>query len=217
MIRVALVDDHSLVRAGMKALVLEQAGYEVVAEGADGLDVEGIVERTSPDILILDISMKRRSGLDVLDSVMARFPALRVLILSMHMGAEYVLGALRQGASGYLIKDAAVQELGLAMGALMRGERYLSPGIAQMVIQSALHVDAAPVAEAQSSTLTPRQSEVLRLLARGCSTRDMAHGLGLSIKTIETHRAQIMERLAVRDVPSLVRYAIRTGLVRLDE
>lgn len=210
--RVALVDDHGLVRAGLKALVQDQPGYEVVAEGGDGGDVESILEQVRPDILLLDISMKQMSGLDVLRRWRTRFPEVQILMLSMHATSDYVLEALRLGARGYLLKDAAAQELELALRALSRDESYLSPGVAQAVIQSAV-VDGRPRETATPSALTPRQTEILRLIARGCSTRDIASGLGLSVKTIDTHRSQIMDRLDLHDVPSLVLYAVRTGLI----
>ncbi|WP_462383739.1 response regulator [Pseudomonas sp. Marseille-QA0892] len=218
--RVALVDDHSLVRAGLKALVQDQPGYEVVAEGGDGTEVETILETAKPDILLLDISMKQMSGLDVLRQWRSRFPEVQVLVLSMHATGDYVLEALRLGARGYLLKDAAAQELELALKALARNESYLSPGIAQTVIQSAVvdgrGIETSP-SPALQPALTPRQTEILRLIARGCSTRDIAQGLGLSVKTIETHRSQIMDRLRLHDVPSLVLYAVRTGLVSPDD
>ncbi|WP_434456566.1 response regulator transcription factor [Stutzerimonas urumqiensis] len=214
--RVALIDDHGLVRAGLKALVKDQPGYEVVAEGDDGSDVEAILKQARPDILLLDISMKQMSGLDVLRRWRLLYPDVQVLMLSMHTNAEYVLEALRLGARGYLLKDAAAQELELALRALSRNESYLSPGIAQTVIQSAV-LDSREPNVASPSILTPRQTEILRLIARGCSTREIAEGLGLSVKTIETHRSQIMDRLNVHDVPSLVLYAVRTGLVNPDD
>jgi DNA-binding NarL/FixJ family response regulator len=215
--RVALVDDHGLVRAGLKALVQDQPGYEVVAEGGDGCDVEAILEQARPDILLLDISMKQMSGLDVLRRWRSAYPNVQVLILSMHATADYVLEALRLGARGYLLKDAAAQELELALRALSRNESYLSPGIAQTVIQSAVLDTRDRDVVSVPSLLTPRQTEILRLIARGCSTRDIADGLRLSIKTIETHRSQIMDRLDLHDVPSLVLYAVRTGLVNADD
>lgn len=214
--RVALVDDHGLVRAGLKALVQDQPGYQVVAEGDDGGDVEPILKHARPDILLLDISMKRMSGLDVLRRWRELYPDVQVLVLSMHATPEYVLEALRLGARGYLLKDAAAQELELALRALSRDESYLSPGIAQTVIQSAL-LDNRESAAVAPSVLTPRQTEILRLIARGCSTREIAEGLSLSVKTIETHRSQLMDRLNVHDVPSLVLYAVRTGLISPDD
>lgn len=214
--RVALIDDHGLVRAGLRALVQDQPGYEVVAEGADGSEVHGILTRLKPDILLLDISMKHMSGLDALRQWRAEFPNVQILILSMHTTADYVLQALRLGASGYLLKDAAAQELELALGALSRNESYLSPGIAQTVIQSAV-IEGGQRTQPAAPSLTPRQLEILRLIVRGVSTRDIANGLGLSVKTVDAHRAQIMDRLNLRDVPSLVLYALRKGLVSQED
>lgn len=214
----ALVDDHAIVRAGLRALVEDVSGYKVVAEGEDGKDVERILSEVSPDILLLDISMKHMSGLDALQAWCAAFPHVQILILSMHATADYVLAALKLGAKGYLLKDAAAEELELALRALSRQESYLSPGISQLVIQSAIIPKAPlPTDTDKASELTPRQNEILRLLARGCSTRMIAEGLGISIKTVETHRSQIMDRLNLHDVPSLVLYAIRTGLISPDD
>lgn len=217
-VRVAIVDDHFLVRAGLKALIAGLPSYEVVAEGEDGSDAEQIVSQAKPDILLLDITMRHLGGLDVLPALRASHPQLRVLMLSMHSTPDYVMRALNLGAAGYLIKNAYASELEMALDALSHGESYLSPAIARVVIARATEEMPVPVpAPAMLNPLTPRQGEVLRLLARGCSTRDMAQGLSLSVKTVETHRAQIMERLQIHDVPSLVRYAIRAGLVALDE
>ncbi len=210
--RVALIDDHGLVRAGLRALVQDQPGYEVVAEGADGSEVHTILTELKPDILLLDISMKHMSGLDALRQWRTEFPNVQILILSMHTTPDYVLQALRLGASGYLLKDAAAQELEMALKALSRNESYLSPGIAQTVIQSAV-IEGGPREQPSAPALTPRQVEILRLIVRGVSTRDIAGGLGLSVKTVDAHRAQIMDRLNLRDVPSLVLYALRKGLV----
>jgi DNA-binding NarL/FixJ family response regulator len=215
--RVALIDDHALVRAGLRSLVEDQPGYEVVAEGGDGSDVERILKNDKPDILLLDISMKHLSGLDALRQWREQYPEVQILMLSMHATPDYVLAALRLGARGYLLKDAAAQELDLALQALARDESYLSPGIAQTVIQSAI-VEGRPRENSGSgAVLTPRQTEILRLIARGCSTRDIAQGLGLSVKTVDTHRAQIMDRLNLHDVPSLVLYAVRKGLISPDD
>jgi len=214
--RVALIDDHGLVRAGLRALVQDQPGYEVVAEGADGSEVHGILTQLKPDILLLDISMKHMSGLDALRQWRTEFPNVQFLILSMHTTPDYVLQALRLGASGYLLKDAAAQELELALRALSRNESYLSPGIAQTVIQSAV-IEGGQREQPGAPSLTPRQVEILRLIVRGVSTRDIASGLGLSVKTVDAHRAQIMDRLKLRDVPSLVLYALRKGLVSTDD
>ena len=215
--RVALVDDHALVRAGLKALVEDQPGHIVVAEGSDGREVEAILAQARPDVLLLDINMKYLNGLDALQQIHTRFPDLQVLILSMHDTPDYVLAALRLGARGYLLKDAAAQELNLALQALTRNESYLSPGVAQTVIQSAI-IERLPGGKTTTTpALTLRQTEILRLIARGCSTKDIGQGLGISIKTVEAHRSQIMDRLNLHDIPSLVLYAVREGLVNPED
>ncbi|MFC3608243.1 response regulator transcription factor [Stutzerimonas tarimensis] len=217
--RVALVDDHAVVRAGLKALVEDQPGYRVVAEGIDGADVECILSEVRPDILLLDLSMAQVSGLDALRQWRDLLPEVQILALSMHACADYVLAALKFGAQGYLLKDAAPHELPLALRALSRNQAYLSPGISRTVIQSAVIAPApgTPRPPPPPSPLTPRQTEILRLICRGCSTRTIAEGLGLSVKTVDAHRAQMMERLGLRDIPSLVLYALRQGLVSLDD
>lgn len=215
--RVALVDDHALIRGGIRALINSLEGFEVVAEGSDGDEVFSILKTASPDILILDLNMKKVGGLAVMEDISKYHPQVRVLVLSMHTDTENVLSTLRLGAKGYLIKDAAVVEIELALKALMRNEQYLSSGIVQAVVQSAMTVPKSDPEELVQSVLTKRQTEILRLICRGCSARDIAQGLGLSIKTVETHRAQIMQRLDIHDVPSLVVYAIRNGLICLQD
>lgn len=208
---VVLIDDHTLVRAGLRALIEDLPGFRVVAEGAEGDAAVELLARHHPDVLIMDISMPRRSGLEALTRVRAEFPQIPVIMLSMHATREYVIGAIRAGASAYLLKEAAEVELALALEAVLAGQRYLSPKISGEVIDSLLQ----PAAEA--SPLTQRQREVLRLLALGRSTKEIAHELQLSAKTVESHRAQIMERLAIRDVAGLVVYAIRQGIIAIDE
>lgn len=208
--RVVLVDDHTLVRAGLRALIEDLPGFAVIAEGADGEQALALVQEHCPDVLIMDISMQRMSGLQALVQVRAVLPQLPVVILSMHATREFVIGAVRAGASAYLLKDAAEIELGLALQAVLGGQQYLSPKISGEVISALLQ----PSAEA--TPLTERQREVLRLLALGRATKEIAYELHLSVKTVESHRAQVMERLAIRDVAGLVVYAIRNGIIDID-
>ncbi|MDG9922117.1 MULTISPECIES: response regulator transcription factor [unclassified Pseudomonas] len=210
-VRVVLVDDHELVRAGIRSLLVE-AGYEVVAEGNDGDQVEGLIDRHSPDVLLLDLTMRRCSGLEALTRVRSRWPELPVILLSMHDTRDYVIKAMQMGASGYLLKDAAVIELQLALQAVLEGHRYLSPRVAGQVIDA-----AAGQAEAPLEQLTNRQQEVLYWLAKGKSNKEIAFILNLSVKTVDTHRAQIMDRLGIRDLAGLVLYALRRGIIKLDE
>jgi DNA-binding NarL/FixJ family response regulator len=212
-IRVLLADDHSLVRAGIRSLLGAMAEVQVVGEASSGEEALELAGREQPDVVLMDIAMKGITGLEAATRMRDRHPSVRVVILSMHSGEEYVLQALRAGAAGYLLKDAATGELELALRSVMRGESWLSPAVSRQVVEG--YVQRAG-AEAPPDVLTARQREVLRLVAGGKSTKEIAFFLNLSVKTVETHRAQIMERLGIRDVPGLVRYALRTGLVPPD-
>jgi DNA-binding NarL/FixJ family response regulator len=212
-VRVALADDHHLVRAGIRSILEGVAGVEVVGEADDGTQALQLAAERAPDVLLLDIALPGINGLDVAARVRREHEGVRVVILSMHANEEYVAQALRSGAAGYLLKDSTVPELELAIAAVMRGETYLSPAVSRHVVEA--FVRAAP-ADGPLEALSPRQRDVLRRIAEGRSTRDIARELGLSVKTVETHRAHLMDRLDIRDVAGLVRYAIRTGLVRPD-
>ncbi|MCY1362705.1 Transcriptional regulatory protein DegU [compost metagenome] len=193
--------------------MLIEAGYDVVAEGADGDQVEALVEAHSPDVLLLDLTMRRCSGLEALTIVRSRWQDLPVILLSMHDTRDYVVKAMQMGATGYLLKDAAVVELQLSIEAVIGGHRYLSPRVAGQVIDAL----SRPAVEAPVEQLTGRQQEVLYWLARGKSNKEIAFILNLSAKTVDTHRAQIMDRLGIRDLAGLVRYALRRGIIKLDE
>lgn len=213
-----LVDDHSLIRAGVRALVMDLPGYAVIGEANDGTRLLELVERLRPDIVLLDISMKNTSGLDALRQLKQVQPHSKVLILSMHTDPALIMQALESGAHGYLLKDATPTELEHALEALRNNERYLSPAIAHTVINQALtRVQKHHPDPAQAHNLTARQLEILRLIVRGKSTREIANGLSLSIKTVETHRAQIMKRLQIHDVAGLVLFAVREQIISLDD
>ena len=209
-LRVLLADDHALVRAGMRSLLRDIESVEVVGEAADGAQALALAERERPDVVLLDIAMKGMNGLEAAARFRELHPGIKVIILSMHASEEYVLQALRAGAAAYLIKDSATAELEIALRSVMRGETYLSPAISRQVVEGYVQRVGAGAGE---DPLTPRQREVLKRIAEGRSTKEIAFELGLSVKTVETHRAQIMERLGIRDVAGLVRYAMRTGLV----
>jgi DNA-binding NarL/FixJ family response regulator len=209
-LRVLLADDHALVRAGMRSLLRDIEGVEVVGEAGDGAEALAMAARTHPDVVLLDIAMRGMGGLEAAARFREQHAGVRVIILSMHASEEYVLQALRAGAAAYLIKDSATAELELALKSVMRGETYLSPAISRQVVEGYVQRMGAGAA---ADPLTPRQREVLKGIAEGRSTKRIALDLGLSVKTVETHRAQIMERLGIRDVAGLVRYAMRTGLV----
>ncbi len=208
LIRVLLADDHTLVRAGLRALLDAMPDVKVVAEASDGREAARLAELHKPSIALLDISMPVMTGLLALREIRVSSPDTRVVLLSMYNETEYVTEAIRSGAAGYLIKDAAVGELAQAIAAVQRGDTYLSPSVSRKLAEA--FVNRTEPAEA---SLTARQTEVLRLVARGQSSKEIARKLDLSIKTVETHRSQIMDRLNIRDLAGLVRYAIRNQII----
>jgi DNA-binding NarL/FixJ family response regulator len=221
-IRILLVDDHHLVRAGLRTLLQQMAGAEVIGEASDGREALEKIKADPPDVVLMDITMAEMNGLVATAQVTHDFPQVRVVMLSMHANKEYVTQALQAGAAGYLLKDAAPTELELAIRAVMRGEKYLSPAISTHVIADYLQrasggtLHRAEVDNSPHDPLTLRQREILQLIAEGNTTKEIAAKLTLSVKTVETHRTQLMERLDIHDIAGLVRYAIRTGLVTPD-
>lgn len=214
--RILLADDHALVRAGIRELVQKISGIEVIGEASGGRQALELIESLSPDLVLLDIGMKELNGLEVAARVNRDFPKVKTLILSMHNNEEYVLRALRVGASGYMLKDSAIAELQLAIDAVRNNKTYLSPSISRNAIDNYLNRTSAPGKSTALEQLTPRQREILQLIAEGRSTKEIAGDLNLSAKTVETHRAQLMERLDIYDVASLVRYAMRVGLIQAE-
>ncbi len=210
-LRVLLAEDHGLVRAGIRSLLKDIPGVEVVAEAGDGREALEKARSHPPDLVLMDIAMPGLNGLEAAARLSKECPHVHVILLSMYDNEEYVLRALRAGVSGYLLKDAATAELELAIRAVARGETYLSPSISKRVIDD--YLSRVRPKEGPLERLTPRQREVLQLLAEGRSMKEVASLLNVSVKTVETHRAQLMDRLGVRDVPGLVRCAMRLGLI----
>ena len=213
MTRIVLVDDHTLVRAGLRSLLESFPNLEVAAKAGDDASNLEAIRQHRPDVVIADVAMEGMSGLELAERVHAEMPGIRIIMLSMFSSDEFVMRALRAGASAYLLKDAAAAELEVALAAVMRGETYFSPGASKRLVERVLDpkVTAGPLA-----ALTPRQREILKLIAEGVHTKEIAYQLNLSPKTVESHRAQIMERLGIHDVASLVRIAIRSGLITAD-
>ena len=209
--RILLADDHALVRAGIRSLLENLPGVVVVGETGDGLEAVEHVRRDPPDAVLLDITLPGLNGLDAAARITSLDVPTRILMLSMHASAEYAARALAAGASGYLNKDSAFDELATALDEIFAGRRYLCRGLdAERVAQ---FERLAGSGASELDGLTPRQRQILQLIVEGLGTRQMAERLFLSVKTVETHRMQLMQRLGIHDVPGLVRFAIRNGLV----
>lgn len=208
-IRILLADDHALVRAGLRYLINRMDGLEVVAEAENGHRVLELVPQEHPDVILMDITMPVMNGLDATAEVKARFPHLRVLILSMSNFEAHVAGALEAGADGYLLKTISPAELEKAIRVVMGGETYLDPEVAQLVVSCLRHSSEA------RPSLTNRQRQILQMVAEGFSTKAIAGKLGLSPKTVEAHRAALMTTLDIDNIAGLVRYAVRTGMVEV--
>jgi DNA-binding NarL/FixJ family response regulator len=209
--RVLLADDHALVRAGIRALMEKIPDVEVVGEAGTGREALELVRSTLPNIVLMDIAMTELGGLEALPRITKDFPSVKVIILSAHANEEYVIRALREGASGYMLKDSATTELELAINSVIQGKIYLSPSISRTVIDD--YLQRVSGAFSPLEQLTSRQREILQLIAEGKNTKEIAAELNISIKTVESHRLQLMDRLNIHDIPGLVRYAIRSGLV----
>jgi len=207
-IRVVLADNHALVRQALRAL-LEREGFQVTGEASDGQEVVRLVPAVSPDIAILDISMPLLNGLDAARELKKRSPRTKVILLTRHDEAQYVTEALRVGVKGYVLKNQAATDLVQAMQQVVRGGSYLSPDISRTVVEAYLSkTNLTP------DPLTPRERQVLQMVGEGSSTKDVARLLGISAKTAESHRARLMRKLDIHETASLVRYAIRRGLVQ---
>jgi DNA-binding NarL/FixJ family response regulator len=207
--RVLLADDHALVRQGLRALIDAMAEAEVVAEASHGHEALLLARRLDPDVALLDIAMPQLNGIETAARMVQECPRTKVVMLSMHTTAQYVTAAIRAGATGYVIKDAAADDLAQALRAAAQGRTYLSPAVSGHLVQALQRPAAVPGPD----TLSSRQREILQLIAEGRSTRQIGELLHISPKTVETHRAELMRRLDIYDVAGLTRYAIREGLI----
>jgi two-component system response regulator NreC len=214
-IRVLLADDHTIVRQGLKALLDAEPDIEVVGEAADGWETIQQAEELKPDVVLMDITMPRLNGLEATRRLKRLLPQVKTLVLTVHTNEEYVREILRAGAAGYILKEAAVDELVSAVHAVARGDSFLSPAVSRIVVQD-LARGRQWNGETVFDTLTPREREVLQLIGEGHTNQEIAEILAISVKTVETHRAQLRRKLNIHDRAGLIHYAIRKGLVHMD-
>lgn len=215
-IQVLLVEDHTIVRKGLRALLEGQSDILVVGEAEDGRQALEQVQQLLPDVVLMDIGMPGLNGLEATRQIKHQFPKTKVVVLTMHTNAEYIFNVLQAGASGYLIKQAATEEVISAIRAVYRGESFLSPSISTKVIEEYLRRAGRTELVDPFERLTSREREVLQLIAEGHSTQEIAALLYVSGKTVETHRARLMEKLDIHTVAELTQYAIRKGIIKLD-
>ena len=214
-IRIILADDHKIVRDGLRALIENQAGMKVIAEADNGRETVRLARDLLPDLVIMDIGMPDLNGIDATRQITAELPDVKVIALSMHSDRRFVVQMFRAGASGYLLKDCAFEELARAVNAVLKNQTYLSPAVAGPVMEDYIHRLSTADSIAYP-ILSPREREVLQLLAEGRSTKETASLLCVSTKTVETHRQQIMSKLNIHTTAELIKYAIREGLTSLD-
>jgi DNA-binding NarL/FixJ family response regulator len=214
-IKIILADDHKIVRDGLRALLEQHSGMEVIAEAADGRKVLKLVRDLKPDVIVMDITMPDLNGIEATRQITSDFPDVKVVALSVHSDKRFVIGMLQAGAAGYLLKDCAFEELANAIRAVVEEHTYLSPEISDIVIKDYVYQSLSGERMVTSS-LTAREREVLQLMAEGNDTKQIALSLNVSVKTVETHRQHIMGKLNTRSVAELTKYAIREGLTSLE-
>ncbi|MBS1113821.1 MAG: nreC 3 [Nitrospirae bacterium] len=213
--KIILADDHKIIREGLRSLIEKQPDMEVIAEAQDGLTTVNLVQKLKPDVVIMDIGMPEMNGIDATTKITTEYKTVKVIALSMHSDRRFVMQMLKAGAAGYLLKDSAFEELVSAIHAVIAKQHYLSQKITDVVVQEYLQ-NLPPNESTVFTVLTAREREVLQLIAEGKSTKQIASVLNLSVKTIETHRQQIMEKLDMHSIAQLTKYAIREGLTSLE-
>jgi len=215
-IRIVIADDHQIVRQGLRLLLERESGMEVVGEAEDGRSTVTLVKKLIPDVVVMDVKMPDMNGIEASHQILSQLPKVKVIALSMYDDRRFVIDMLKAGAQGYLLKDCAFEELTQALRLVMANKTYLSPGIAEIVVKDYVSLDSKP-SQSVSSVLTAREREVLQLIAQGKRTSQIADILHIGVKTVDTHRQQIMNKLRTRSVAELTKYAIREGLITLDD
>lgn len=213
MIRILLADDHAVMRSGLRALLQQQDGLQVVGEASDGREAVALAESASPDVVVMDLTMPNLNGVEAARQITSKFPQMAVVILSMHSDEAYVLRALKAGARGYLLKESAEADLISAIRAVQQGKAFFSPAVSKVLVQDYIRQLQDRDIEDSYELLTPRERELLQLFAEGKSNKDVANMLNLSVYTVETHRGNMMEKLGLHTVPELILYAVRKGVI----
>jgi DNA-binding NarL/FixJ family response regulator len=212
--RVLIVEDHAIIREGLRSLFSSESDFEIVGEAQDGRDAIHCVEKLKPDLVLTDLSMPRMDGMDMVETIKKRQPQVKVIVLTVHRTEEYIQAALRAGADGYILKDANYSELITAVRSVLRGKHYLSPEISGHLIQGYLHGKKGSQRELSGETLSKREREILKLIAAGETNKQIADSLCISVKTVETHRYKIMNKLNVHNAAALISAAMERGLIR---
>jgi len=213
MIRILLADDHAVMRSGLRALLQQQEDFQVVGEASDGREAVSMSESTKPDVVVMDLTMPNLNGTEASRQITTKQPETAVVVLTMHSDEAYVLRALKAGARGYLLKESAEAELISAIRAVQQGKAFFSPAVSKVLVQDYVRQLQDKDIEDSYELLTPRERELLQLIAEGKSNKDVANILNLSVYTVETHRGNIMEKLGLHTVPELILYAVRKGVI----
>ena len=212
-LRIVLADDHTILREGLRALLSTDPNFEIIGEAVDGREAVRCVEKLEPDLLLMDLSMPRMSGMDAISEVKKRYPETKIIALTVHKTEEYLLTTLQAGADGYVLKDATHDELVMAIHNVMAGKSYLSPGISEKVIEGYLEGKEGSQVVSSWQKLSQREREVLKLIAEGYKNKEIAEDLCISLKTVEKHRANLMKKLDLHNAAGLTVYAVERGLV----
>ncbi len=212
-VRIVLVEDHTILREGLRALLSADPDFEIIGEAADGREAVRLVEKQVPDLILMDLSMPRMTGMDAIREIKKRYPATKIIALTVHKTEEYLGTTLQAGADGYVLKDATHNELMMAIQSVLNGKTYLSPGVSEKVVEGYLEGKEGRMPNSTLGLLSQREREVLKLIAEGYKNKDIAADLYISLKTVEKHRANLMKKLDLHNAAALTAYAIEQGLV----
>ncbi|MEE9496102.1 MAG: response regulator transcription factor [Desulfobacterales bacterium] len=212
-VRIVLAEDHTILREGLRALLTADPNFEIIGEAADGREAVRFVEKQIPDLILMDLSMPRMTGMDAIREIKKRYPQTKIIALTVHKTEEYLWTTLQAGADGYVLKDATHDELVMAIQSVLKGKTYLSPGVSGKVIEGYLEGKESQMPHSTLGLLSQREREVLKLIAEGYKNKEIATDLCISLKTVEKHRANLMKKLDLHNAAALTAYAIGQGLV----